>query len=198
MEVPVAPVNYPAWDADEILRRKYGFCVQYAVVLMQSAISLGHQSRFVFGHNPGGSYEAGPGLRDMVQRASQVDPFGRQRELALHRPQDQRCHQHVEVTTCWRNVLRGQPATLANRPQERQLSDAIAICFGDSMAPGALPAGSAAAYEARSEGGRYSVPTRWLCLSYLPRNNFYAHAYPQPITQGCSWDGRNTGGGRTR
>ena len=32
------------------------------------------------------------------------------------------------------------------------------------------------------------MPTRWLCLSYLPRNNFYAHAYPQLITQGCTWD----------
>ena len=52
-------VYYPAWDADEILRRKSGFCVQYAVVLMQTAISLGHQARFVFGDNPGGSYEAG-------------------------------------------------------------------------------------------------------------------------------------------
>ena len=45
-----------------------------------------------------------------------------------------------------------------------------------------------AAYEARVEGGRYSVPTRWLLMSYLPRNNFYAHAYPQPMTQGCGWD----------
>src|SRR5208282_276071 len=45
--------NYPAWDADEILTRKYGFCVQFAVTMMQCAISLGHQARFVFGYNPG-------------------------------------------------------------------------------------------------------------------------------------------------
>ena len=53
--------NYPAWDADEILTRKCGFCVQYAIVLMQYAISLGHQARFAFGHNPsafdGGGHE---------------------------------------------------------------------------------------------------------------------------------------------
>ncbi|MGO9109419.1 MAG: transglutaminase-like domain-containing protein [Thermoguttaceae bacterium] len=179
-------VNYPAWDADEILRRKYGFCVQYAVVLMQSAISLGHQARFVFGHNPGGSYEAGHEVCEVWSNEHCKWIF-LDSNLSLHciDPKTNVPMSMLELHDLLvRTYYHGQPATLANRPQERQLSDAIAICFGSSMLPGIPPVGT----EARFEGGRYSVPTRWLCLSYLPRNNFYAHACPQPITQGCSWD----------
>jgi transglutaminase-like putative cysteine protease len=183
-------VHYPAWDADEILRRKYGFCVQYAVVLMQSAISLGHQARFFFGDNPGGSYEGGHEVCEIWSNEHRkwifmdgtvslhyVDPRTRVPMSALE------LHDLLVKT-----YYQGRPATLSNRPQERQLSDAIAICFGGSMTPGSVPAGTDARVEARAEGGRYSVPTRWLCLSYLPRNNFYAHAYPQPLNQGCHWD----------
>jgi len=183
-------VNYPAWDADEILRRKYGFCVQYAVVLMQSAISLGHQARFVFGHNPGGSYEVGHEVCEIWSNEHRKWIF-LDGNVSLHYtdPKTKAPMSMLEVHDLLeKTYYQGRPATLANRPQERQLSDAIAICFGRSMTPGALPAGSEAGVEARVEGGRYSVPTRWLCLGYLPRNNFYAHAYPQPITQGCSWD----------
>ena len=55
------------------------------------------------------------------------------------------------------------------------------------MTPGIVPAGSMAAFEARVEGGRSSVPTRWMSISCVPRNNFYAHPYPQPLVQGCEW-----------
>jgi hypothetical protein len=183
-------VNYPAWDADEILRRKYGFCVQYAVVLMQSAISLGHQARFVFGHNPGASYEAGHEVTEIWSNEHRKWIY-MDGNLDLHYidPKSKAPMSMLEVHDLMvKTYYEGRPATLANRPRERQLSDAIAICFATSMTPGAVPADSMAAYEVRAEGSRYSMPTRWLCLSYLPRNNFFAHAYPQPITQGCSWD----------
>ena len=183
-------VHYPAWDADEILRRKYGFCVQYAVVLMQTAISLGHQARFVFGDNPGGSYEGGHEVCEIWSNEHRKWIF-MDGTVSLHYmdPKTKAPMSMLEVHDLLvKTYYQGRPATLANRPPQRQLSDAIAICFGSSMAPGALPAGSEAGVEARVEGGRYSLPTRWLLLGYLPRNNFYAHAYPQPITQGCSWD----------
>ena len=47
------PISYyPAWDAREILQLRRGFCVQYAIVYMQCALSLGMQTRFVFGWLP--------------------------------------------------------------------------------------------------------------------------------------------------
>jgi hypothetical protein len=183
-------VHYPAWDADEILRRKYGFCVQYAVVLMQSAISLGHQARFFFGHNPGGSYEVGHEVCEIWSNEHRKWIF-MDGNASLHYidPKTKAPMSTLELRDLLvKTYYQDRPATPANRPPQRQLSDAIAICFGSSMAPGALPAGSVAGLEARAEGGRYSVPTRWLMVGYLPRNNFYAHAYPQPLTQGYSWD----------
>jgi transglutaminase-like putative cysteine protease len=183
-------VNYPAWDADEILRRKYGFCVQYAVVLMQTAISLGHQARFFFGDNPGGSYEGGHEVCEIWSNVYCKWVF-MDGNVSLHYidPKTKAPMSTLDLhDLLLKTYYQGRPATPANRPQQRQLSDAIAICFGTSMAPGPLPAGSEARIEARVEGGRYSVPTRWLLVSYLPRNNFYAHAFPQPITQGCGWN----------
>ncbi len=183
-------VNYPAWDADEILRRKYGFCVQYAVVLMQAAISLGHQARFFFGDNPGGAYEGGHEVCEIWSNEHGKWIF-MDGNVSLHYldPKTKVPLSALELhDLLTKTYYQGGQATLANRPQQRQLSDAIAICFGSSMTPGSVPAGSDARVEARAEGGRYSVPTRWLCLGYLPRNNFYAHAFPQPLNQGCHWD----------
>ena len=181
-------VNYPAWDADEILRRKYGFCVQYAVVLMQTAISLGHQARFVFGDNPGGSDEVGHEVTEIWSNEHRKWIF-LDGNVSLHYidPKTKAPLSMLEVHDLLeKTYYQGRPATLANRPQERQLSRAVAICFGRSMTPGSVPAGSLAALEARVEGGRYSVPTRWLLINYLPRNNFYAHPYPQPPVQGAA------------
>jgi transglutaminase-like putative cysteine protease len=177
--------DYPAWDADEILRRKIGFCVQYAIVMMQAAVSLGHQARFVFGHNPGGTYEGGHEccevwsnehakwvFYDVHQNWHYVDPRSQVPMNLLE------VHDLVMKT-----YYAGRPVTLANRPHERLPTDGIAICYGRSMAPG-MPAENCASHYA---GGRYTAPTRWLFVNCVPRNNFYAHAYPQPKQQGCEW-----------
>ena len=182
-------VNYPAWDADEILRRKYGFCVQYAIVLMQAAISLGHQARFVFGENPGGSYEAGHEVCEIWSNEHRKWIF-LDGTVSLHYidPKTKAPMSMLELHDLLvKTYYQRRPATLVNRPQAWQLSDTIAICFGSSMTPGIVPAGSMAAFEARVEGGRSSVPTRWMSISCVPRNNFYAHPYPQPLVQGCEW-----------
>ena len=142
MEVPSRPrCNYPAWDADEILRRKYGFCVQYAVVLMQSALSLGHQARFFFGENPGGAYEFGHEVCEIWSNEHRKWIF-MDGNVSLHYidPKTKVPMSILEVHDLLeKTYYQGRPATLANRPQERQLSDAIAICFGSSMTPGGLP-----------------------------------------------------------
>ena len=171
-------VNYPAWDADEILRRKYGFCVQYAVVLMQTAISMGHQARFVFGENPGGSYEAGHEVCEIWSNEHRKWIF-LDGDVSLHYidPKTKTPMSMLEVHDLLvKTYYQGRPATLANRPQERQLSDAIAICFGSSVTPGSLragrrpptrPAWRAAATACRRGGcawatcpGTISTPTR--------------------------------------
>ena len=178
--------NYPAWDADEILRRKVGFCVQYAIVLMQSAIALGHQARFVFGHNPD-SFDSGGHevceiwsnehrkwiLYDVNQNWHYVEP-------KTHVPMSMLEVHDLIVKTYYGT----RPATFENRARKRLPSDAIAICYGTGMTPGAPPK----EHEAHFANGRYTVPTRWMRLAYIPRNNFYAKPYPQPMTQGCHWD----------
>jgi transglutaminase-like putative cysteine protease len=178
--------SYPAWDADEILRRKVGFCVQYAIVFMQSAIALGHQARFVFGYNPE-SFDSGGHevcevwsnehrkwiLYDVNDNWHFIDP-------RTHVPMSM-----LEVHDLIAKTYYGtRPATIENGPRKRMPSDAIAICYGTGMTPGTPPKG----HEAHFANGRYTVPIRWLRLAYMPRNNFYAKPYPQPKTQGCHWD----------
>jgi hypothetical protein len=51
-----------------------------------------------------------------------------------------------------------------------------------------LPSLPPAEFERHFENGRYTVPTRWMFVNYIPRNNFFAHAFPQPKTQGTHWD----------
>jgi|GEM_PF-1450053 len=190
-------VRYPAWDADEILTRKYGFCVQYAITMMQTAISLGHQARFVFGYNPGAPQEGGHEVCEIWSNEHRkwiffdvngnwhyVDPKTGVPMSMLE------VHDLLLAT-----YYGGRPATLENGPQKKVPADGIAICYGTSLAPGVPPKGpipgipreALGELETHMGGGRYTVPTRWLLLAYMPRNNFYAHAYPQPKTQGCGW-----------
>ena len=75
-------------------------------------------------------------------------------------------------------------ATLERPPLARQPSDTLAICYGTSRVPGPPPEDQ----KIHFADGRYTVPTRWLFINYMPRNNFYAKPYPQPKTQGCHWD----------
>lgn len=190
-------VHYPAWDADEILTRKYGFCVQYAIVMMQTAISLGHQARFVFGDNPGpqeGGHEVCEIWSNEHRKWIFFDVNGNHHYVdpASHVPMSM-LEVHDLLT---KTYYGGRPATLENRPKRQVPSDALAICYGTSLAPGTPPKEPIPGMplEAMGElanqfvGGRYTVPTRWLRLHYMPRNNFYAHPFPQPKTQGCGWN----------
>jgi transglutaminase-like putative cysteine protease len=191
-------VHYPAWDADEILTRKYGFCVQYAIVMMQTAISLGHQARFVFGHNPGNPQEGGHEVCEIWSNEHRkwifFDVNGNYHyvDAASHVPMSM-----LEVhDLLLKTYYAGRPATLENRPKQQLPSDALAICYGTSLAPGTPPKGPIPGMPLEAMGelaaqfvdGRYTVPTRWLLIHYMPRNNFYAHPFPQPKTQGCGWN----------
>jgi hypothetical protein len=178
--------NYPVWDADEILTRKGGFCVQYAIVLMQSAISLGHQARFVFGHNPGAFDGGGHEVCEIWSNEHRKWVFfdSHQNWHYVH-PQTKAPMSVLEVhDLILKTYYGGQPVSLANPPLRRLPSDDIAICYGTSMVPGTPPKG----FETHYADGHYTAPTRWLFVNYMPRNNFYAKPYPQPKTQGAHWD----------
>jgi transglutaminase-like putative cysteine protease len=190
-------VHYPAWDADEILARKYGFCVQYATVMMQTAISLGHQARFVFGHNPGpqeGGHEVCEIWSNEHRKWIFFDANGNYHYVdAASRVPLSMLEVHDLLLQTY---YAGRPATPENRPARQVPSDALAVCYGTSLTPGrpptqpipGMPLEAMSELENQFAGGRYTVPTRWLIIHYMPRNNFYAHAYPQPKTQGCGWN----------
>jgi len=178
--------NYPAWDADEILTRKCGFCVQYAIVLMQCAISLGHQARFAFGHNPsafdGGGHEV-------------CEIWSNEHRKWIFFDVNQDWHYIDAQTHTPKNLLElhdlllqtyygGQPTWLGKPPTRRLPSDALALCYGTNMTPGVPPPN----FEFPYTDGHCTVPTRWLFVNFMPRNNFFAKPYPQPKTQGTHWD----------
>jgi hypothetical protein len=178
--------NYPAWDADEILSRKCGFCVQYAITFMQCAISLGHQARFVFGHNPGafdgGGHEVCEIWSNEHRKWILFDVNG---DWHYVDPQTRAPMSMLEVhDLILKTYFAGQPVAPANTPRQRQASEALAICYGTNLTPGLPPK----EFEIHYVDGHYTVPTRWLFVNYMPRNNFLASPYPQPKTQGAHWD----------
>ncbi len=178
--------NYPPWDADEILTRKTGFCVQYAVVFLQCALSLGHQARFVFGYNPGAFDGGGHEVcevwsnehrkwifYDVHQNWHYVDAATRTPLSMLE------VHDLILKTS-----YGDRPADPLHPPLVRRPTERLAICYGTNMVPGLPPAEYARHYV----DGQYTAPTRWLFIHYLPRNNFFAATHPLPKTQGTHWD----------
>jgi transglutaminase-like putative cysteine protease len=178
--------NYPAFDADEILTRKYGFCVQYAVTLMQCAISLGYQARFVFGYNPGAFDGGGHEVCEIWSNEhSKWMFFDVNENWHLVRAKTLEPMSMLEVhDVILKTYYDGRTASLENAPQRRLRADDIAICYGTNMLPGPPPKEFARHFV----DGHYTSPTRWLFFNYIPRNNFYEHPYPQPKTQGAHWD----------
>lgn len=180
--------NYPAWDADEILSRKYGFCVQYAIVFMQCATSLGIQTRFVFGNNPGAidggghevcewwSNEYGKWVFfDCNQNWFQMNP-GTEEPYSLLEIHD----------AVIKEYYGGGIAEWSKRPREHRYSPEFACCYGLSLEPNE-PADERQK-KAHLKDGLYRVPARWLNLRYMPRNNFLSRPYPVPMLQGAHWD----------
>jgi transglutaminase-like putative cysteine protease len=178
--------HYPAWDADEILTRKYGFCVQFAVTMMQCAISLGHQARFVFGNNPGAFDGGGHEVCEIWSNEHRKWMFFDVNEdWHLVDPKTLAPMSLLEVhDLIVKTYYDGGPASLENAPQQRRRSDALAICYGTNMLPGMPPADFARHFV----DGLYTAPTRWLFINYLPRDNFYEKPYPRPKTQGVDWN----------
>jgi hypothetical protein len=174
-----APIPYyPAWDAREIIEKKIGMCVQFAIAYQQVCLAMGYQSRYVFGKFPDVK------LKDRV--------------VSGH-----------EVTEYWSNDL-GKWVMMDPQRDEAFVSRATGQVTGmmelhtdqlDTYFPkGVDPNGGAFADGIPSEGllwwkgdepaPRQEKPVldiKWGYLHWMPRNNFYAHRYPEPLMQGFGW-----------
>ena len=178
--------NYPPWDANEILRRKYGFCVQYAIVLMQSALSLGHQARFVFGYNPLAKDASGHEVCEVWSNEHRkwILLDGNQNWHYVRTPTNVPMSMlEVHDLLLWR-YYPGRGVSDMDTVDRRLPADELGICYGPQLIPGTPPPDCPNHFVE----GRCTVPTRWLSLFYVPRNNFLSKPYPQPKTQGCGWN----------
>ncbi len=170
--------TYPAWDADEIITGKLGFCVQYAIVFMQCATSLGYQTRFVFGNHYGTGHEVIEYWSNEFEKWVMFDVNGNMHHLdtSTGKPMSM-----LELHDLVLNEGYGDKvATYANRPKGVVTSDAVATCYDMQLTP-EKP-------KKPTPDGRFAVPMQWLHLRWMARNNFYAQPQPIPIAQGSHWD----------
>ncbi|MFW6146623.1 MAG: transglutaminase-like domain-containing protein [Planctomycetota bacterium] len=175
---------YPAWDAHEILERRQGFCVQYAIVYMQCALSLGMQTRFVFGIFPNArlkgehicGHEVCEVWSNQYGKWVMIDP--NRNELFL----DAATGVPMSILELRAELLRlySPDRPLDFEPLEIDAlkpSPGLLLWKGDEPSP-------------RSDPPRLDV--KWGLLHWMPRNNMYARRYPEPLAQGrsaWSWTG---------
>lgn len=168
---------YPAWDADDIMTHKIGFCVQFAITYMQCAISLGYQARFVFGNNYATGHEVCEVWSNEYGKWVYMDCSG---NFHCIDPRTAVPMSLLEVRdVILRTYYGDKPANWRNKPKETKTSDEIAICHGLDMTP---------TERKRAKDGKFPVITKWMYLRAMPRNNFYAQPYPVPVCQGAHWD----------
>ena len=175
---PMPP--YPAWDAREILSRKQGFCVQYAITFMQCSLALGMQTRFTFGCVPktrvGGNDIAGHEVNEFWS-----NEHGKWVFLDANRDE------------CFVDARTGVPCSMLDLHEEL-LETYFAggpIDYGQKDFPAERPSTRTRtwkALEAAPQEAPYPVRLKWGCVHWMPRNNFYAHRWPEPLAQGrCAW-----------
>jgi hypothetical protein len=176
---------FPAWDADEILTHKQGFCVHYAIVYMQCAISLGYQTRYVFGGHPGTlpeGHEVCEVWSNQFNKWMLMDPEG-----DLHYV-DPTLHDDVPLSMVeihdrlLKTFYAGKIATYDNRPRSPAPSPWIAICRGPALQPETVPPPGNAPQK------QWGPWIKWLNVRYMPRNNFFGRELPVPLEQGFHWD----------
>jgi hypothetical protein len=174
---PMPP--YPAWDAREILRRKQGFCVQYAIVCMQCALSMGLQARFTFGIVPRGRTGNNVCGHEVVEYWSNEHA----KWVLMDASQDET---FVDART-------GVPSSMLDLHQEvlDTYFPGAAIGEGVNEFPAERPSTLTKiqkALEPAPQEAPYPVHLKWGNVRWMPRNNFFAHRFPEPLAQGrCAW-----------
>jgi len=174
--------GYPAWDADEILTQKKGFCVQYAIVYMQCCLSLGYNARFVFGYHPG--------VMDTGHEVTEVwsNEFSRwilmDANANLHHG-DAATDEPLGMLEIHDRMVAAyygdKPMLWANRPTSVRGVPTLTTCRKMQ---------TEADYDDPTTWQKPAWPryAKWGILRMMPRNNFYSQERPLPKTQGFHWD----------
>ena len=186
--------NYPPWDANEILRRKYGFCVQYAIVLMQSALSLGHQARFVFGYNPLAKDASGHEVCEVWSNEHRkwILLDGNQNWHYVRTPTNVPMSMlEVHDLLLWR-YYPGRGVSDMDTVDRRLPADELGICYGPQLIPGTPPPDCPNHFvEGRIQFRRAGCPS-----STCPGTTSSASPIRSPKRKGAAGTGRSTGAGR--
>ena len=174
--------KYPAWDADEILQLKKGFCVQYAIVYMQCCLSLGYNARFVFGYHSGvvntghevvevwsNQYNTWV-LMDANGNLHYADPETNE-PLGMLEVHDRMVREY------YGDKMIGWP----DPPKAPRGVDTLGTCRR-------LETQAVRDDPTKSEKPRWPRYAKWGMIRMMPRNNFYSQPYPLPKTQGFTWD----------
>ena len=169
---------YPAWDAREILKLHKGFCVQFAIVNMQCALSLGLQARFVFGHFPNvrlkGRIVSGHEVTEVWS-----NELGKWVMMDAQRNESFVSRKTGLLTSMW-ELHEDQLDTYFPKGV-----DVRGASFDDEVPSEGLLWWQGAEPTTRSEKPKLEI--KWGYVQWVPRNNFYAHRFPEPLHQGLTW-----------
>ncbi len=179
--------HYPAWDADEILSRPDGMCVQFAIVYVQCCLAMGWPARFVFGKHPG-TMSAG---HEVVEVWSNdfakwvfMDPTSSRNEFCAD-PETGVPLSLLEVRDRMvSHYYPGEgPITRAACPNHPRWCDRLALVRKRAVRPGPRLGGHDPA------PAEWPSWTKWLYLWFIPRSDWFARPRPLPHCQGWNdWD----------
>jgi len=167
---------YPAWDAREIIERKDGMCVQFAIAYMQCALSLGMQTRFVFGDFPQTRVKGKPVAGHEVNEFWSNE-YGKW--IYMDANQDE----------CFVAAESGVPVSMlefhdelmdlyfGKKPMVLEWKDLRSMRRSKALRMWKR-------LEPAPRKSRPVMRSKWGCVRWMPRNNFYAHRFPEPIDQG--------------
>jgi hypothetical protein len=169
---------YPAWDAREILKLHKGFCVQFAIANMQCALSLGMQARFVFGHFPNvrlkGRIVSGHEVTEVWS-----NELGKWVMMDAQRNESFVSRKTGLLTSMW-ELHEDQLDTYFPKGV-----DVRGASFDEEVPSEGLLWWQGAEPTTRSEKPKLEI--KWGYVQWVPRNNFYAHRFPEPLHQGLTW-----------
>jgi hypothetical protein len=154
---------------------------------MQCATALGYQTRFVFGNNPGAVDGGGHEVCEWWSNEyGKWVFFDVNQNWFYLNPKTGVPYSLLEIhDAIIREYYDGGFAEWAKRPRTSRYSPEFATCYGDSVVPNLPPRKSLAWH---MKDGLYRVPSRWLHLRYMPRNNYLTQPLPVPMLQGAHWD----------
>ncbi|MEX0745705.1 MAG: transglutaminase-like domain-containing protein [Phycisphaeraceae bacterium] len=175
--------SYPAWDADEIITRGDGFCVQFAIALMQVYQSMGHPARYVFGYHPGGN----PAHEVVEVWSSEHDKWVLMDLPSNIHHVDPETHTPLSMLEIHERMIQGyygeKMITPANRPPDPTGGDYLITVRGTNIEPD--PKLHRQLDLEPTKSPRWN---RWAVMRMMPRSDFYSRTYPLPIHQGFGPD----------